>query len=125
MNYLEQEDTSMSSSEVIYAHSNWKKKSLFVLVSGSLLTKLFFYSLNIPRGLLRRNNEVKKVRSFPLKKKAMKRSKLIVYSFLTHVTKLDRYLNPSCIPKTVKACTKRKFALRSNMHKQLRLLVNP
>lgn len=69
---------------------------------------------------------MKKVRSFPLKKKkAMKRSKLIVYSFLTHVTKLDRYLNPSCIPKTVKACTKRKFALRSNMHKQLRLLVNP
>ena len=46
-------------------------------------------------------------------------------SFLTHVTKLDRYLNPSCIPKTVKACTKRKFALRLNMHKQLRLLVNP
>lgn len=70
MNYLEQEDTSMSSSEVIYVHSNWKKKSLFVLVSGSLLTKLFFYSLNIPRGLLRRNNEVKKVRSFPLKKKS-------------------------------------------------------
>lgn len=68
---------------------------------------------------------MKKVRSFPLKKKAMKRSKLIVYSFRTHVTKLDRYLNPSCIPKTVKACTKRKFALRSNMHKQLRLLVNP
>lgn len=48
-----------------------------------------------------------------------------MYSFLTHVTKLDRYLNPSCIAKTVKACTKRKFALRSNMHKQLRLLVNP
>ena len=104
---------------------NEKKKSLFVLVSGSLLTKLFFYSLNIPRRLLRRNNEVKKVRSFPLKKKAMKRNKIIVYSFLTHFTKLDRYLNPSCIPKTVKACTKRKFALRSNMHKQLRLLVNP
>ena len=61
----------------------------------------------------------------PLKKKAMKRNKIIVYSFLTHFTKLDRYLNPSCNPKTVKACTKRKFALRSYMHKQLRLLVNP
>ena len=77
----------MSSSEVIYAHSKWKKKSLFVLVSGSLLTKLFFYSLNIPRGLLRRNNEVKKVRSFLLKKllsnacyKTRSLSKSVLYS---------------------------------------------
>ena len=102
-----------------------KKKKFVCARIRVVINKLFFYSLNIPRGLLRRNNEVKKVRSFPLKKKAMKRSKIIVYSFLTHFTKLDRYLNPSCIPKTVKACTKRKFALRSYMHKQLRLLVNP
>ena len=61
----------------------------------------------------------------PLKKKSNETEQNYCVLFLTHFTKLDRYLNPSCNPKTVKACTKRKFALRSNMHKQIRLLVNP
>lgn len=69
MNYLEQRIHQCLVLKSFMHIQNEKRKSLFVLVSGSLLTKLFFYSLNIPRGLLRRNNEVKKVRSFPLKKK--------------------------------------------------------